>query len=73
VSPFTVIGEDVPVAVKEPGVDVTVYKFAGESELDGIKLIDADGIPPYITGLFEATTPIGADGFVITGTQPFVV
>ena len=62
VSPGTVIGEDVPVAVKPPGEEVTVYPVIGEPPSFGaVKLTLALPLLPL------ALIPVGTPGAIGTG------
>jgi hypothetical protein len=56
--PLTVIGEDAPVPVKPPGLDVTVYPVivAGKPASGAVKDIEEDALAT------EAVTLVGAPG-----------
>jgi hypothetical protein len=58
VKPETVIGEEEPVPVKPPGLEVTVYvKLAGKPVVGAVKVTDADTLPAV------AVPIVGAPGF----------
>jgi hypothetical protein len=63
VSPVTVIGEDVPVAVKPPGEEVTVYPVIAEPPLSlgAVKLTVALPLLPL------ALIPVGTPGAIGNG------
>ena len=48
VSPETIIGDDVPVAVIEPGDDNTVYEFANPPPAPGVTGTDAEDVAAYV-------------------------
>jgi hypothetical protein len=66
-SPVTTIGLDAPVAVYDPGLDVTVKLEANPPvSVTGLNAIDADPLL-YAREVpaFVATTEVGADGATI--------
>lgn len=67
VSPVTVIGLAVPVAVMPPGREVTVYPNIAVPPSDSKGVKETNALPPAVSALVDALTPVGAPGLVAAG------